>query len=166
MLVAGGLGPLSGAELYSFAGPLTLRYLAALPSMSLDDARSDQLEPAVRGREPPCNSVGLTKIGGGSAFIFVNHPAIGVQLSLIDVLTAHEGEVHRARIVWRRRCDRAAKPAPVAIGINVRLSIASSECLYLESRKKAMKRGTTAINLGRDAIAKEFSPRGPGSPQA
>ena len=55
--------------------------------------------------------------GGGSAFIFVNHPAIGVELSLIDILTAHKGEVHRARIVWRRRCDRAANAAAVSVGV-------------------------------------------------
>ena len=38
-------------------------------------------------------------LGGRGAFIFVDHPAIGVELALVDVLTAHEGEVHWARIV-------------------------------------------------------------------
>ena len=51
-------------------------------------------------------------LGGGSAFIFVNHPPIGVERALIDILAAHKCEVHRARIVWRRRCDRAATRLP------------------------------------------------------
>ena len=55
--------------------------------------------------------------GGGSAFIFVNHPAIGVERALIDILTAHECEVHCARIVWQRRSDRAADPAAVSVGV-------------------------------------------------
>src|SRR6185312_16299481 len=56
-------------------------------------------------------------LGGGSAFIFVNHPAIGVELALIDILTAHKCEVHCARIVWQRRSDRAADPAAVSVGV-------------------------------------------------
>ena len=55
-------------------------------------------------------------VGGGRAFVFVDHPAIAVELALVDVLTAHEGEVHRARIVRQRRSDRAADPAAVAVG--------------------------------------------------
>src|SRR6185369_3908089 len=55
--------------------------------------------------------------GSGSAFIFVNHPAIGVELALIDILTAHEGEVDCARIVWQRRGDRAADPTAVSVGV-------------------------------------------------
>ncbi len=54
---------------------------------------------------------------GGRAFVFVNHPAVGVELSFIHILTAHEGEVHRAGIVWRRRGDGAADAAPVAVGV-------------------------------------------------
>src|SRR6185503_18442392 len=68
--------------------------------------------------------------GGGSAFIFVNHPAIGVELALIDILTTDKREVHRAGIVWQRRGDRAADPAAVAVG--VREAIPVSAC-WLES---------------------------------
>src|SRR6185436_19580668 len=56
-------------------------------------------------------------LGGGSAFIFVNHPAKGVELALVDILTAHEGEVHRAWIVWRGRRDRPADPAAVSVDV-------------------------------------------------
>src|SRR4051812_40809201 len=56
-------------------------------------------------------------LGGWSAFIFVNHPAIGVERALIDILAAHKGEVDRARIVRRWRGDRAANPAPVSVGV-------------------------------------------------
>ncbi len=56
-------------------------------------------------------------LGGGSAFIFVNHPAIGVELALVDILTAHECEVHRSWIAWQRRGDRAADPAAVSVGV-------------------------------------------------
>src|SRR6185503_7135246 len=56
-------------------------------------------------------------LGGGSAFIFINHPAISVELSFVDALAAHESEVHFARIVRRRRSDRAADAAAVAVGV-------------------------------------------------
>src|SRR6185312_7341052 len=54
-------------------------------------------------------------LGGGSAFIFVDHSAIGVELAFIDILTAHEREAHRAGIVWQRRRDRAADTAAVSV---------------------------------------------------
>src|SRR6185369_5739468 len=54
---------------------------------------------------------------GGSAFIVINHPALGVELALIDIVTAHECEVDCARIAWQRRGDRAAIPAPVAVRV-------------------------------------------------
>jgi hypothetical protein len=56
-------------------------------------------------------------VGRRSAFIFVNHPAIGVERALVDILTAHEGEVHGAGIVRQRRRDRAANPAAVSVGV-------------------------------------------------
>src|SRR6185369_4353406 len=52
------------------------------------------------------------------AFIFINHPAIRVELALVDVLTAHKCEVHRARIVWQWRGDRAADPAAVSVSVS------------------------------------------------
>src|ERR1051325_9383704 len=51
------------------------------------------------------------------ALILEDHTAIGVELALIDILTAHECEVHCAGIVWQRRSDRAADPAAVSVGV-------------------------------------------------
>src|SRR5436190_19595733 len=47
-------------------------------------------------------------VGWPCAFILKDHPAIGVELALVDVLAADEGEVHRPRVVCERRRDRAA----------------------------------------------------------
>src|SRR5262249_35611937 len=44
-------------------------------------------------------------------------PAIRVELPLIDILTAHKCEVHRARIIIARRGNGSANAAPVAIGV-------------------------------------------------
>ncbi|MFT3916342.1 MAG: hypothetical protein QM704_20375 [Anaeromyxobacteraceae bacterium] len=54
---------------------------------------------------------------GGRALVLEDHPAVGVELALVQVLAAHEGEVHRARIVRRGRGDRAADPAAVPVGV-------------------------------------------------
>src|SRR6185503_9408607 len=63
--------------------------------------------------------------GGGSAFIFVNHPAIGVELALIDILTTHECEVHRAGIVWQWRCDRAADSTAISVGVGEAIPVSA-----------------------------------------
>src|ERR1051325_7233798 len=56
-------------------------------------------------------------VARGGSFIFVNHPAIVVERPLIDILTAHECEVHCARIVWQGGGDRAANAAAVSVAV-------------------------------------------------
>src|ERR1051325_2283766 len=56
-------------------------------------------------------------VARGGAFIFVNHAAVGVEGTLVDILTAHECEVHCARIVWQRRSDSAANAAAVSVAV-------------------------------------------------
>ena len=51
------------------------------------------------------------------ALVLEDHPPIGVELAFIDVLAADEGEVHRPRIVGRRRGDRAADAAAVPVRV-------------------------------------------------
>src|ERR1700754_2151415 len=63
--------------------------------------------------------------GCGSAFIFINHPTISVELALIDILTAHKGEVHWARIVWQRRGDRAADATAVSVAVGKPIPISA-----------------------------------------
>src|SRR5206468_1993763 len=64
-------------------------------------------------------------LGGGSALIFVDHPAIGVELALIDILTAHKCKVHGAGIVWQWRGDGAADAAAVAVPVGESIPIDS-----------------------------------------
>src|SRR4029079_13797323 len=56
-------------------------------------------------------------IGGRRALILDDHPAIAVELSFVDVLTADEGEMDRPWIVRQRRGDRPADAAAVALSI-------------------------------------------------
>src|SRR3954454_5856787 len=56
-------------------------------------------------------------IGRRRALILEDHPAIAVELSFIDALTADEGEIDRAWIVRQRRGDRPADTATVPLCI-------------------------------------------------
>ncbi len=49
------------------------------------------------------------------AFVFADHPPIGIQRALADVLATDEGEARRSRIVGCGRRQRAADPAAVAV---------------------------------------------------
>ena len=80
-------------------------------------------------------------LGGGSAFIFVNHPAIAVELALVDVLTAHECEVHRARIAWQRRGDRAADPAAVSVGVGEPIPVSARRLEAADENARSPVRG-------------------------
>ena len=56
-------------------------------------------------------------IGGRRALVLEDHPAIAVELALIDALAADEGETDRPRIVRERRGDRPADAAAVSLSI-------------------------------------------------
>src|SRR6185369_11448559 len=65
-------------------------------------------------------------VGRTRALILEDHPAISVELSFVDALAAHEGEVHCARIVWQRRGDGAADPAAVSVGVGKPVPVSAS----------------------------------------
>ena len=54
---------------------------------------------------------------GPGAFVLEDHSAIGVELPLVDVLTADESEVHGPRVVRERSGDGAADAAAVAVRV-------------------------------------------------
>ncbi len=76
-------------------------------------------------------------LSGGSAFIFVDHPAKCVGRALIDILTAHECEVHRTGIFWQRRCDRAADSAAISGGVGKPIPVSARR---LESANQNARR--------------------------
>src|SRR6188768_357489 len=53
--------------------------------------------------------------GGHRALILKDHPAITVELAVIQALAADEGEIDRPWIVRQRRGDRPADAAPVPL---------------------------------------------------
>src|SRR5690606_40465088 len=52
---------------------------------------------------------------GRRALVLMDHPPVGIERTLRQALAAHEGEARRARIVRRRRGERAADAAAVAV---------------------------------------------------
>ena len=83
-------------------------------------------------------------LGGGSAFVFVNHPAICVELPLIDILTADKREVHRARVIVVGRGHGSADAAPVAITV--------AEAIPIDARgfESSHQNATGPIRCGRN----------------
>src|SRR6185312_11156781 len=80
-------------------------------------------------------------LGGGSAFIFVDHSAIGVELAFIDILTAHEREAHRAGIVWQRRRDRAADTAAVSVAVGESIPVGARRLESADENARGPIRG-------------------------
>ena len=80
-------------------------------------------------------------LGGASAFIFVDHPAKGVELALVDVLTAHECEVHGAGIVRQRRGDGAADPAAISVAVRESIPVSARRLQSADQNARGPVRG-------------------------
>src|SRR4029079_16786293 len=78
---------------------------------------------------------------GRSTFVFVNHPAIRIESSFMDILTTDKGEVHRARVVHQRRCDRAADPAAVSVGVGKPIPVRSRRLESADENARGPVRG-------------------------
>src|SRR5262249_4384013 len=56
-------------------------------------------------------------LGAWFALVLKDHPAVGVELALVDVLAADEGEVDRTGVVGGRRGDGAADATTVPLSV-------------------------------------------------
>src|ERR1700712_3227421 len=90
---------------------------------------------------------------GSGALVLEDHPAVAVELALVDVLAADEGELDRAVIAVERRGDRPADAAAVAVGVGeaVPVDMGRLEPADEHPRRPVGSRGDGGRGVGNDA---------------